>query len=100
MKPLHRVIVEPYLTEKTSDFLLDEKAGVYKYAFKVAIDANKQEIKEVIEKRFDVKVDSVKVLINRGKKKRVRQALGLTKKWKKAYVKLKPGMTISEFEAA
>ncbi|MGL1903883.1 MAG: 50S ribosomal protein L23 [Fibrobacterales bacterium] len=100
MKPLHRVIVEPYLTEKTNEFLLDEKAGIYKYAFKVGIDANKQEIKEAIEKRFDVKVDTVNVIINRGKKKRVRQQQGLTKKWKKAYVKLKPGMSISEFEAA
>jgi large subunit ribosomal protein L23 len=100
MRELHRILVEPIITEKSSEFLLDEKAGVYKYAFKVAMDANKFEIKQAIESRFNVKVDSVKTMVYRGKLKRMRQIAGLTSKWKKAYIKLEAGQSIAEFEGA
>ena len=100
MKPLNRILIEPIMTEKTTSFMLDEKAGVFKYAFKVALDANKIEIKQAIEKKFDVTVDNVQTVVVRGKKKRVRIQEGMAPKWKKAFIKLKPGMSISEFEVA
>ena len=58
----------------------------------------KDEIKAAIEKRFDVKVDSVNTLINRGKIKRVRMVAGKKPNWKKAYITLKAGQKIAEFE--
>jgi large subunit ribosomal protein L23 len=100
MKPIYKILTEPYVTEKTSEFLMDEEAGSFKYAFKVALNANKFEIKSAIEKQFDVKVDTVKTVVVRGKEKRMRQVAGYTPKWKKAYIKLKPGHNISEFEGA
>jgi large subunit ribosomal protein L23 len=98
MKSINRILVEPHLTEKTSEFLLDEKAGIYKYAFKVAVDANKVEIKNAIEARFNVKVESVNTVVVKGKEKRVRTAAGFRPNWKKAYVKLQSGNRIAEFE--
>ncbi len=100
MKELHKVIVEPYITEKTSSFMMDENIGTLTYAFKVSVSANKYEIKSAIESRFDVEVDRVRTVVVAGKLKRVRQVAGRTAKWKKAYVKLKPGHKISEFEGA
>lgn len=100
MKELHRILVEPYFTEKTSSFMSENGSGVFNYAFKVAVDANKIEIKQAIEKRFEVKVDNVRTVLTPGKLKRVRMIAGRTAKWKKAYVKLQPGFKISEFEGA
>ena len=100
MKDLHRVIIEPCITEKTSQFMMDEDAGSFKYAFKVAVSANKIDIRKAVEQRFGVDVDSVRTVIVPGKEKRVRYVAGRTPKWKKAYVKLKPGQSIAEFEGA
>jgi large subunit ribosomal protein L23 len=98
MKPLHEVVVGPHLTEKTSQFAVQRTEDTLMYTFKVAIDANKFEIKSAIERRFDVKVAEVNTVIVRGKIKRVRHQAGKRANWKKAYVKLVPGMKIAEFE--
>ena len=87
------VVKKPIVTEKTS--ILAEQGF---YSFEVERAASKTEIKSAIENFFEVKVDSVKTLICRGRSKRT--AAGLTKPmyWKKALVKLKDGQKIKMFE--
>ncbi len=64
------------------------------YHFEVDLRANKIQIKEAIEKHFNVIVEDVKTLVRKGKIRRVKFKLGKTKDWKKAVVKLKEGGTI------
>jgi large subunit ribosomal protein L23 len=98
MRDIHQILVEPHVTEKSTKNMVDAKSGVYQYVFKVKLDANKHEIREAVEKRFSVKVDTIRTLIMRGKIKRVRVVAGKKSNWKKAYIKLVPGQKISEFE--
>lgn len=98
MKEIHEILVAPHITEDSTKNMVDPRTGVRQYVFKVAMDANKSEIKEAIEKRFDVKVDSVNTLINRGKMKRIRLVAGKKSNWKKAYITLKAGQKIAELE--
>ena len=99
MAEIHEILVAPHITEDTAKIAAQSK-GAKKYVFKVAKSATKTEIKEAIEKRFNVSVESVNTLINRGKMKRVRMGMAAGKKsnWKKAYITLKAGQSIAEFE--
>jgi large subunit ribosomal protein L23 len=63
--------------------------------FKVAKDATKPEIKAAVESLFEVEVEKVQVLNNKGKQRRFGRTLGRTKSVKKAYVTLKPGQDIN-----
>lgn len=99
MKAIHRILVEPVLTEKSSALMMPE-TGARKYTFKVAMSANKYEIRKAVEDRFEVKVTDIKTLICRGKIRRVRGQAGKTANWKKAVVRLQDGQSISEFEGA
>jgi large subunit ribosomal protein L23 len=60
-------------------------------AFEVAMNSNKVEIKQAIEKAFDVKVQEVRTLIVAGKVKRVGRNFGKRSNIKKAYVTLAEG---------
>lgn len=62
-----------------------------KYLFRVAIDANKIQIKQAVEEIYNVKVTDVNTVITRGKWKRLRYKEGKTPDWKKAIVQLKEG---------
>jgi large subunit ribosomal protein L23 len=95
-KRLYEVIRRPILTEKVMR-LRENKNMV---AFEVDINANKKEIKEAVEKLFNVKVKKVRTLVIRGK--RIRRGLveGKRSNWKKAYVELKEGDRIDYFEGA
>ena len=93
MRPLHQIIKKPLITEKTSQ--LRESAQVV--AFEVAMNANKVEIKQAIEKAFDVKVENVKTLVAIGKVKRVGKSFGKRSNRKKAYVTLAAGNDIDFF---
>mgnify|MGYP004454288627 CR=1 FL=1 len=84
------IIIAPIITEKTASM---EQEG--KYAFKVDARANKTQIKQAIEKAFNVKVEKINTLNNHPKKKRVGRYTGMTNKYKKAIVKLASGSTIS-----
>ena len=84
------IILAPIITEKTAGMEPESK-----YAFKVANSANKTEIKQAIEKKFNVKVMAVNVTNSHPKKKRVGKYTGMTSKYKKAIVTLKKGDTIS-----
>ena len=90
MKPLHEIIRKPLITEKAN--LLKEDAQTV--AFEVARNANKIEIKQAVEKAFDVKVKAVNTMQFRGKVKRVGYTFGQRNQWKKAYVTLEEGHNI------
>ena len=78
--------------------VITEKSGVIaqngKYVFKVDSRANKIEIKQAIEKIFNVKVESVNTINVKPKKKRVGRYVGKTNRMKKAIVKLSEGSSI------
>ncbi|RME03188.1 MAG: 50S ribosomal protein L23 [Planctomycetota bacterium] len=82
-----RVIKKPIVTEKSS--WMQEKLN--QYTFLVDPRANKIQIKQAVEKIFDVKVKKVRVMNYKGKPKRVRFTRGRTKSWKKAVVTLIEG---------
>jgi len=69
-----------------------------KYTFKVAMDANKIEIKKAIEELFKVRVEKVNTMIVKPKPKRRGWFWGYTARWKKAIEKLKEGDKIPVFE--
>ena len=88
------VVMRPLITEKATRL-----AGEGKYAFEVRVNANKAQIKEAVEKGFNVKVSTVNVMNMKGKPKRVRgNRIAHDKDWKKALVTLIPGDKIELFE--
>ncbi len=95
MKPLHQIIKKPLISEKTSLQKEAEKEKVV--AFEVAVGSNKIEIKQAIEKAFDVKVKRVNTSLVAGKTKRMGRNIGKRSNWKKAYVTLAEGSDIDFF---
>ncbi len=93
MKPLYDIIRKPLITEKSN--LQKEEGRVV--TFEVARSANKIEIKQAVEKAFDVKVKNVKTATFRGKIKRVGMTIGQRSGWKKAFVTLEEGHNIDFF---
>ncbi len=85
-----QILSRPVVTEK-SDRL--QKNNVY--TFVVNGLANKKQIKEAIEKLYDVKVECVRTIFYKSKPRRYRFRIGRTNTFKKAYVKLKAGYKIS-----
>ena len=83
------VIISPVITEKAT--LASERNQVM---FKVARTATKPQIKEAVEKLFDVKVKSVNTLVRKGKHKAFRGRLGEQSDVKKAIVTLEEGHRI------
>ena len=90
MNSYRDIIIAPVITEKSA--LLEQEG---KYVFKVDTKANKVQIKQALEKIFNVKVLSVNTSNSHPKKKRVGKYTGMTNKYKKAIVKLAKGSTIS-----
>ena len=84
------IIFAPIITEKSA--MMEAEC---KYVFKVDLRANKTQIKQAIEKTFNVKVLSVNTMNNHPKTKRVGRYTGKTNRYKKAIVKLAEGNTIS-----
>ncbi len=83
------VIVSPVITEKAT--MASEHNKV---VFKVALTATKPQIKEAVEKLFDVKVESVNTLVRKGKTKFFKGRKGVQSDVKKAVVTLAEGHTI------
>ena len=75
------IIIKPIITEKSS---MESQEG--KYTFKVAKKATKVDLKNAVEKLFEVKVLNVNTINVKGKEKRVGVHLGKTPDWKKAIV--------------
>lgn len=90
---LYEVLRRPLITEKTTALQAQGK-----YAFEVAKEANKHQIKQAVEKAFKVKVTAVNVLTVPGERRRIGRRQVLTSPWKKAVVTLKPGDKIELFE--
>ena len=86
---LYDVIVSPVITEKAT--ALSEQNKV---VFRVRPDATKPQIKEAVEKLFEVKVLSVNTLVTKGKTKVFRGRKGQRSDVKKAVVTLEAGQTI------
>lgn len=87
------VLVKPLITEKSSYL-----SPYGQYIFEVALRTNKVEIAKAIERAYGVKPVSVNIIRVRGKRVRYGKTLGVTKKWKKAIVTLKPGDKIEVYE--
>ena len=90
------ILVRPIITDKMTE--LGEKR---QYAFEVPILVNKIEVGRAIEKKFNVKVTSIRTVLVKGKRKsqmtRRGRFEGHTKTWKKAIVTLKEGDKIDYF---
>ncbi len=93
-----KILIRPLYTEKMARLQESEN----KYGFEVERTANKIEIASTIEKRFDVKVKSVKTMIVRGKMRqqmtRAGRFYGRRPDWKKAIVTLAEGEKLDLFE--
>jgi large subunit ribosomal protein L23 len=93
-----KILIRPLYTEKMS--FLEETQR--KYAFQVDNSANKIQIKQAIEEKFDVQVEKVATMNRKGKAKQMSvksggrsiRTTGLQSSWKRAVVTLKEGFTI------
>jgi large subunit ribosomal protein L23 len=83
------VILAPVITEKAT--MASEHNKV---VFKVRREATKPQIKDAVEKLFDVKVTAVNTLVRKGKVKRFRGVIGRQGDVKKAVVTLAEGHSI------
>jgi large subunit ribosomal protein L23 len=87
---MHQIILAPVISEKATRAAEKRNQAV----FKVAKNAEKVEIKEAVEKLFNVTVTGVQTLVMKGKNRRVGQSSGRRSDWKKAYVTLAEGQEI------
>ncbi len=93
MKSIYDVIIRPIITEKASSLVEN-----LQYTFEVDRRANKSEIKEAVEKIFNVNVVEVRTINVHRKAKRMQRYEGFKSAYKKAIVRLVPGQTIDVFE--
>ena len=86
------IILKPVITEGSMDATQEKK-----YTFKVAVNANKTEIKKAVEEIFGVDVKKVNVMNVNGKLKRLGRTQGRTASYKKAIVTLTENSKDIEF---
>ncbi|MFW5985728.1 MAG: 50S ribosomal protein L23 [Halanaerobiales bacterium] len=94
MKDPRDVIIKPVVSEKSMELMQDNNT----YTFEVAKNANKIEIRNAVEKIFNVKVVNVNTINMQGKKRRLGRNEGKRPDWKKAMVKLAADEEIEIFE--
>ena len=90
---LYEVLRRPLVTEKNA--VLQAQG---KYAFEVAGESNKEQVKQAVQKAFNVTVKKVNVITVPGKGRRMRGRVVISPPWKKAVVTLKPGDKIEIVE--
>ena len=96
---IDEVVIRPLITEKNTDLM-----GIDQYTFEVAPAANKIQIREAVEKLFNVRVKAVNTLNVKGtrRSRAVRRGrgriYGQERAWKKAIITLFPGQRIDIFE--
>ncbi|MEE2881666.1 MAG: 50S ribosomal protein L23 [Chloroflexota bacterium] len=90
---IYQVLLKPTITEKST--LLQESSI---YTFQVDLKANKSQVKEAVEKNFDVTVRDVNITKLHGKRKRYGQRFKKMPDIKKAVVTLRPGDRINLIE--
>jgi large subunit ribosomal protein L23 len=88
-KDMFDIIIKPVITEKAT--VAAENGSIL---FAVRKDASKTQIKNAIEAIYNVTVENVNTLNNKGKVKRFRGRIGKRADMKKAYVKIKDGEQI------
>jgi large subunit ribosomal protein L23 len=81
---MYDIIIRPLVTEKGTFQAQDRNA----YSFMVASHANKAQVKQAIEKIYDVKVRDVRTANHKGKPRRYGRITSHTRNWKKAVVVL------------
>jgi large subunit ribosomal protein L23 len=91
---LSQVVIRPVVSEKT--YVLSA-AG--KYTFRVHPDAHRTQIRQAVEKMFDVKVVAVRTMSVKSKPKRRGITRGRTRVWKKAIVEVAEGQSIPIFQS-
>jgi large subunit ribosomal protein L23 len=90
---IERIIKRPIaLTEKSS-----QQRALNQFVFEVDRDADKIQVREAVEKLFNVKVVDVSTLVMRGKERRMGRGYAKLQNWKKAIVTLKKGDSIDFF---
>ena len=87
------VIIKPLITEKSTHQQTSRNA----YAFQVHLGANKTQIKEAVEKLYNVKVADVRTMTRKGKPRRSKSGMTSTSDWKKAVVVLNEDSRIELF---
>jgi large subunit ribosomal protein L23 len=107
MRAPEQIIKRPLLTEKGTalketggrpDEAIDPDQLSPQLLFEVARDANKVEIRNAVEKLWNVTVLKVRTAVVRGKEKRMGRFMGRRPAWKRALVTLAPGQKIEFFE--
>jgi large subunit ribosomal protein L23 len=88
----HKILIKPLITEKSSDM-----SALNQYTFEASVRTNKTEIKKAVYSLYDVNPIGIRILNKPGKLVRRGRSAGVTKKWKKAIVTLKPGDKIEFF---
>lgn len=83
MRTAYDIVLEPVISEQSMDVAQNKK-----YTFKVAIDANKTQVKTAVEEIFGVEVARVNIMNYDGKVKRMGRSVGRTAAYKKAIVTL------------
>ncbi|MDR3606568.1 MAG: 50S ribosomal protein L23 [Oligoflexia bacterium] len=94
MRSIYDVIKRPVISEKST--ALAEVGN--RFVFEVAPAANKQEIREAVQRLFNVKVREVRTMMMHGKVKRVGRFETKRPNWKKALVTLAEGQKIDFFQ--
>jgi large subunit ribosomal protein L23 len=89
----YNVIIRPLVTEQGMHFANVKGA----YSFEVNKKANKAQIKNAVERLYNVKVQKVRTANHKGKHRRKGRTLGVTASWKKAVVFLEPEFHIDLF---
>lgn len=89
-KSPEEIVLRPLITEKTLRIAERENS----YTFQVLRTANKVQVRDAVERLFDVSVVGVRTQNIMGKFRRVGRSFGATSNWKKAVVKVKEGDTI------
>lgn len=95
MATLYTTIRRPLITEKA----LTTRESEGSLVFEVAAEATKTEVKQAVEKLFNVKVASIRTANVEGKERRRGKFSGYKPDWKKAYVRLRAGEKIPDFAA-
>jgi large subunit ribosomal protein L23 len=94
MRTAYDIVLRPVISEQS----MDAAAGdVKKYTFKVALNANKTEIKGALEEIFGISIEKVNVINVKGKVKRMGRSVGRSSRSKKAIVTLTPKSKEIEF---
>jgi len=87
------VIIKPLVTEKSTHLQTTRNS----YAFQVHPEANKSQIKQAVEKLYDVKVTDVRTMNRKGKPRRAKYKMSKTSDWKRAIVVLDENSRIELF---